>query len=176
MIDNFAGEYDFLSNFYNVAFQFDGSTFHNSEAAFQAAKTFDGSARKLMTKMNPSEAKKLGRNVTLRKDWEEIKDRVMFNVCFAKFSQNPDLKRRLLATGTEELIEGNRWHDNYWGDCKCPKCADIEGRNQLGKTLMQLRDYFNMKSEFDSRELFQWAVSTTTHWINDYQSLVHRKG
>ena len=147
MIDSFVGEYSFLSNFYKVNFEFDGRLFHNSEAAFQAAKTFSGSERDLIAEMTPNEAKKMGRSVTLRRDWEEIKDLVMFNVCFAKFSQNPSLMRRLLDTGTEELIEGNTWHDNYWGDCKCPKCADKEGRNQLGKTLMQLREYFTLKKK-----------------------------
>ena len=37
------------------------------------------------------------------------------------------------------LIEGNYWHDNYWGNCLCPKCKEIEGQNQLGKILMKVR-------------------------------------
>jgi len=56
-----------------------------------------------------------------------------------KFAQNPDLRKKLLATGTEELVEGNTWHDNYWGDCSCPECKNIKGRNQLGITLMRVR-------------------------------------
>ena len=92
--------------------------------------------------MSPSDAKKAGRNLKLRSDWEEIKDRVMYDVCRAKFTMNDSLRLadRLLATGDEELVEGNTWHDNYWGDCHCEKCKDIPGRNQLGKTLMKLRE------------------------------------
>ena len=48
-------------------------------------------------------------------------------------------KKQLLETGDEELIEGNRWHDNVFGSCFCPKCGD-KGQNMLGKLLMELRD------------------------------------
>ena len=63
----------------------------------------------------------------------------MYDVCVAKFTMNESLKERLLATGDEELVEGNEWHDNYWGNCTCDNCKDIPGRNQLGKTLMKVR-------------------------------------
>ena len=49
-----------------------------------------------------------------------------------KFS-NPDLKEKLLATGNEELVEGNWWGDQYWGIC------DGIGKNKLGKLLMKVR-------------------------------------
>jgi predicted NAD-dependent protein-ADP-ribosyltransferase YbiA (DUF1768 family) len=52
----------------------------------------------------------------------------------------------LLNTGDEELIEGNYWHDNYWGNCTCSKCKDIEGQNKLGKILMKVRDEIRMVS------------------------------
>ena len=55
-----------------------------------------------------------------------------------KFS-DPILKEKLLATGNEKLEEGNWWHDNFWGNCYCPKCKNIEGVNKLGKLLMLLR-------------------------------------
>jgi predicted NAD-dependent protein-ADP-ribosyltransferase YbiA (DUF1768 family) len=54
--------------------------------------------------------------------------------------QDPKLRAMLLATGNEELIEGNTWHDNTWGDCSCDACKDIEGKNMLGKLLMKVRD------------------------------------
>jgi len=46
----------------------------------------------------------------------------------------------LLATLDAELIEGNAWHDNFWGDCFCEKCRDIEGLNVLGNILMRIRE------------------------------------
>ena len=53
---------------------------------------------------------------------------------------NPELRDLLLATGDEELVEGNYWHDNEWGNCTCPRCKNIPGKNKLGKLLMQVRE------------------------------------
>ena len=52
----------------------------------------------------------------------------------------PELREKLLATGNEELVEGNTWHDNIWGNCSCDCCKKIEGQNKLGKLLMQVRE------------------------------------
>ena len=51
----------------------------------------------------------------------------------AKFSQHPDLKAMLLATGTAEIIEHTA-NDRYWGDG-----GDGTGKNRLGELLMELR-------------------------------------
>ncbi|CAM2961765.1 NADAR family protein [Skermania piniformis] len=55
---------------------------------------------------------------------------------------NPDAARLLRATGTAELVEGNRRHDNHWGHCTCRPCRrkGTQGLNTLGKLLMQIRD------------------------------------
>ena len=141
MIDSFSGENAFLSNFCDALTDYEGITYMSSEAAFQAAKTLNITERRRIAKMTPSEAKKAGRNLKLRPDWEEVKDRVMYDVCLAKFGMDrPYIRRTLLATGDKELVEGNTWHDNYWGNCICDKCKNIPGRNQLGKTLMKLRE------------------------------------
>ena len=140
MIDRFDGEYNFLSNFYECDVVYDGIAYRNSEAAFQAQKTLDMGLREQFGFLNPSEAKKLGRKVFLREDWDEVKDRVMLEICLAKFSQNEDLKKKLLATGDAELVEGNWWHDNCWGNCTCEKCNGVPGENRLWKILMQIRD------------------------------------
>lgn len=139
MISDFSRENFFLSNFYNAYLDYEGVVFCSTEAAFQAAKTLDVEERKKIARMNPSESKKAGRKVTLRSDWDSVKDKVMYDVCLAKFTMNEPLKERLLATGDEELVEGNERHDNYWGNCTCDNCKDIPGRNQLGKTLMKVR-------------------------------------
>ena len=83
--------------------------------------------------LNPQAAKRLGRRVELRPDWESVKYDVMYQVCKAKFTQNPNLLERLLATGDAELVEGNTWGDQVWGVCKGV------GENHLGKTLMRIR-------------------------------------
>ena len=51
-------------------------------------------------------------------------------------------ENKLLESSNYYLIEGNNWHDNYWGKCYCAKCTKIDGQNKLGAILMKLRDMF----------------------------------
>ncbi|MBO5435308.1 NADAR family protein [bacterium] len=134
MINNFRGKFFFLSNFYSADVKYDGLLYKNNEAAFQAQKTLDLRERKTFAYMSPSEAKKAGRHVKLRPDWETVKYDYMLDICRAKFAQNPALAEQLIATGDEELIEGNDWGDKTWG------MVNGEGQNLLGKILMQVRD------------------------------------
>ena len=139
-ISKFSGEYDFLSNFYPSPFIYEGVEYPTVEHAFQALKTLDKDEReKVIACDTPSKAKRMGRKVKLREDWEDIKDQLMFDLVKAKFRQNQELKEMLIATGEEELIEGTRWHDNYWGNCSCERCKNKEGKNKLGKILMEVR-------------------------------------
>lgn len=139
LIDSFSGEYEFLSNFYNCPVEYEGITYLNSEAAFQAAKTLDMKAREEFSNLSPSKAKAKGRQVVLREDWEDMKFHIMYEIIKNKFLQNPELLKKLIATGETELIEGNWWHDNIWGDCKCEKCVNQFKANWLGKILMLVR-------------------------------------
>lgn len=132
MIDRFVGENFFLSNFYESPVTYRGLTYTSVEAAFQSVKAGNMHERQKFTKMNPSEAKRAGRAVKLRDDWEFIKDDVMHECVFDKF-KDPILQNKLLNTGDEELIEGNDWGDRYWGVC------GGKGENKLGKILMQVR-------------------------------------
>ena len=136
----FRGDHYFLSNFYEAPFVYNRIRFKTVEAAFQAAKCMSPEDRLGFAGLGPGQAKCKGRQVPLRGDWEDVKDGIMMDLVRAKFTQNKDLKAALLATGDAELIEGNDWHDNYWGRCLCPKCKDKPARNQLGRTLMHLRD------------------------------------
>jgi len=133
MIDEFKGKYYFLSNFYNAPVIYEDLLYLNNESAFQSAKAKDIERRKQFCCIDPSTAKKKGRNVTLRHDWEKIKDQVMEDCVRDKFTRNPDLRRRLIETGDEELVEGNTWGDTYWGVCRG------RGENMLGKILMKIR-------------------------------------
>jgi len=84
--------------------------------------------------LSPNEAKRLGRRVNLRKDWEDIKIDIMYEINVAKFTQNENLKEMLLKTGSAKLVEGNTWHDTFWGVC------NGAGRNELGKILERVRN------------------------------------
>lgn len=135
-ITRFSGEYEFLSNFYIVPVRWDNRVYTSSEAAFQSAKTLDPTIREQFAEMTPSEAKRRGRKVVLRDDWESVKDKVMRDVVAAKFVQHPELAIKLLDTGDATLLEGNSWHDTYWGVDE----HTLKGQNHLGKILMDIRD------------------------------------
>ena len=134
MIDRFDGEYFFLSNFSESPFRIDYILFHTMEHYFQANKEDNqNDYLHIAYAPTPGEAKRLGRKIQLRPDWEKIKDSVMLTGLRKKFA-DPELRNLLLATGDEELIEGNYWGDTYWGVC------NGVGQNKLGKLLMQVRE------------------------------------
>lgn len=138
-IRQFKEKYVFLSNFHTSEFIYKGKRYFTVENAFQSYKTNPPSER-IRIAGTPSVAKKLGREVVLRDDWELIKDNLMLDLLKAKFSQNDGLRNKLLATKDAYLEEGNWWHDNYWGNCDCDNCARIQGENKLGKLLMEVRE------------------------------------
>ena len=134
MINSFKHEYSFLSNFYPSEVELDGVVYPTVENAYQAAKTCDEEARLNIQCLTPGQAKRAGRKVNLRSDWDNVKVQVMGDLVLKKFVR-PDLREALLATGNQELVEGNYWGDIFWGVYKG------EGSNYLGKILMGVRDY-----------------------------------
>lgn len=144
VIDNFKGEFDFLSNFYSTYMIFNGKEYRNTEAAFHAQK--DPSRADEFQKMTASEAKSLGRKVDLRGDWEDVKVELMAQIVYEKFAGNSYNAKLLLDTGDRELIEGNWWNDRFWGVCKGV------GENKLGKILMYVRELIR------NDEKPQWTI------------------
>ncbi len=133
-ITSFDGAYGFLSNFYPCDVTMpDGITYPSVEHAFQAQKTEDVAARRGFLDLTAGQAKRRGRLVHLRPDWDDVKDDVMLTALRLKFA-DPDLRAKLLITGDAELVEGNTWGDMYWGVCSG------HGRNRLGQLLMQVRN------------------------------------
>lgn len=163
-IMTFRGEYDFLSNMYAASFVWDGRAYRNSEAAFQSAKSLDPAVRDTFGNMNGVEAKRAGKKVKLREDWEHVKVEIMEEVVRAKFSQNPELLQRLVDIGDLELVEGNRWHDTFWG----VDMTSGKGENHLGKILMKIRAELGgkayqekvcrMQEEKEEKERSEWQV------------------
>lgn len=140
-IDAFQGQYRFLSNFWPATVQFEGITFPSVEHAYQSAKTLDMDQRRRIAALaTPEEAKRAGRALQYRPDWEQVKYDVMEQCVRYKFTHNPELARRLLATGDAYLEEGNTWNDQIWG------VYQGKGQNRLGKLLMKVRDELRHQS------------------------------
>lgn len=167
MIDHFEGEYAFLSNFYefdppirvvfngmnSLCYQGDVGEFNTTEAAYQAGKcSGKPNYPSNYERFTAREAKKIGKHETMSKkeleDWNtRLKFTLMKQILKKKFDKNhPDLQQKLLATGDEELIEGNYWHDTCWGVC------DGVGENRLGKMLMEIRE--ELKETANLQKLF----------------------
>ena len=107
VINEFQGEYEFLSNFYLKDFEWDGKVWRSSEHAFQAHKATTPEDREYVrSQRSPWYAKRVGRSINCRPDWEKIKRSVMYEILLAKFT-DPKLRQMLLDTGDAELIEGN---------------------------------------------------------------------
>lgn len=90
-ITRFCGDYDFLSNFYEVPLEYEGLCYKNAEAAFQAQKCEDAVQKADFCDLAANKAKKLGRRIKLRDDWENVKLKKMLEIVRAKFTQNPEL-------------------------------------------------------------------------------------
>jgi N-glycosidase YbiA len=135
MINEFQGNYRFLSNFYPAKVIYEDIEYPSSEHAYQAAKTLDKNIRKEISKLDsPGKAKRYWKNKSIRSDWKSVSLEVMLDIVRIKFKSNIMLALWLKHTNKQELVEGNKWNDTFWG-----KCNGI-GENHLGKILMQVRD------------------------------------
>lgn len=139
MISTFTGPHAFLSNFYPARVTLDGVVYPTVEHAYQAAKSADPSfAYRLSiaalpgTHAGAAAAKRAGRHVPLRPDWERVKVGVMRDLLRQKFA-HLELRAKLAATD-EELVEGNWWGDRFWGQSPLGV-----GENWLGRILMEIR-------------------------------------
>lgn len=160
-IDSFRGEYNFLSNFYEAPVEVYGLKYQNSEAAFQAQKTLNFAMRQRFTTMNPTEAKRMGKMIILRDDWEDVKLQIMLDVVRAKFSQNPELAQKLVETGDLYLEEGNTWGDRTWGT------VNGSGANWLGLILMKVRE--EMQNELVQEEIASIAKKIEFDFENNFE-------
>lgn len=160
-ITEFQGPYRFLSNFWPAKFEWNGLLWHSSEAAYVAAKTNDRELQEALSEIiDPGSVKRFGRGLgplrvvkvvntrtgeevvkwltmSIRPDWDDVKLQFMNEIVRAKFEQNSDLLQKLLDTEDAILEEGNNWKDRYWGICPP---ASGNGRNELGKILMKIRE------------------------------------
>lgn len=169
-IAEFKGEYAFLSNFYPAAVVVDARKmpfgapydvearhnfiaqiargdkvffwFPSVEHAFQAQKTLD-IARWVDDFQfgTPGQAKRKGRKLLIREDWEHVKLKIMRQCIQSKF-RHSELRARLLMTHPRPLIEGNNWGDKVWGavvESRNGPIIEWFGENWLGKLLVEER-------------------------------------
>ena len=138
--------YEFLSNFYPspivvpaadvIPAYLWGLIAATVEHAYQAARCARLSdALTVIALATPGWAKRMVRTLDPRPDWPAVRVEVMRTLLRAKFEQNPDLRRQLLATGDLPIVEWNHWGDQFWG--KTTK--EGVGENQLGQLLEALR-------------------------------------
>lgn len=141
MINHFRGEYSWLSNFAECKIRYGSLTFNSVELFYIAMKIDDDDLkRREISLSSASEAgqwKKASKEWKLREDWDDIKLNVMEYALRQKFSQEP-FKSKLIATGSQNIQEGNYWNDTFWG-------VDLKqnpnyGENHLGRMIMKIRD------------------------------------
>lgn len=136
MINQFNGKFRFLSNFWPITVHFEGIFYPSTEHAYQASKTSDIDLRQKIARIpKPGLVKNLMRQYPRNPK----ADSIMEDLNRQKFSSYP-LRQWMIDTRPEELIEGNYWHDNYWGQCRCFRCVLNPAHNKFGKILMQIRD------------------------------------
>lgn len=143
----FAGRWRMLDNFAPTPVMVDighgRQLYPTSEHAFAAAKASGKAQHDVIAgARNPGSAKALGRSCDLRKDWEDVKFEVMWQVLLAKFDQHPECVKLLRETGEREIYEGNTWGDEVWGVVYHPQDGLYWGRNGLGEMLMEVRDLY----------------------------------
>lgn len=135
-IDSFRGDNEFLNSAFACNIEFDGDIYPSLEHAFQAAKTNDMTGREFIkAAATAADAKALGKKVTIVADWDQKRLDVMASLVRQKFTNNLDLKVKLLMTGTADLVQGGMRRDRFWGVDK-----NGVGENHLGKILMTIRD------------------------------------
>jgi ribA/ribD-fused uncharacterized protein len=139
LIDDFRGPHYFLSNFYRHPLRIGDDVYPTAEHAYQALKAVVPDERAwVLASDTPLIAKRRGRKIRITPYWSDMRTVVMTQVLEAKFSDH-DLADKLIATHPHKLVEGNTWHDDFWGDCHCGRCPG-DGENMLGIALMELRD------------------------------------
>lgn len=135
-ITQFRGEHRWLSNFWPCQVIHGQYTYPTVENAYQSAKSDKPGYKSVLVTCTPGNAKRMGQQVVLREDWDDVKDRIMMYLLRQKFkSQANEALKKLLLLTDGLLVEGNNWGDEYWGVV----LATGVGQNKLGKMLMQVR-------------------------------------
>lgn len=126
-----------LHNFSAHAITYKGDVYPTAEHAFHASKFDDEKIKdEIKNAESPVAAFALGKKYKplRKKNWDEIKAAVLYEILTEKATQHEDVRLALLATGNEDIVEDNP-NDAFWGNGK-----DGNGRNETGKILMRIRE------------------------------------
>lgn len=142
VIWQFQENFRFLSNFWPVKIKYQGLKYPSSENAYHAAKCQQPNDKLKFVGLSEAHAKRLGKRVECRADWNQVKLQVMEEILRLKFEPGSELAKKLIETEPYTLIEGNLWNDTYWGAPLTSIKLDgtYTGENHLGKLLMKLRE------------------------------------
>lgn len=140
-IERFDGEYAWLSNMWPAEIEYNGYTWACTEVAYQAMKSDDPAVWEEFSHIKEGRiAKKRGQELVIRPDWAQVKIQIMSEVNWAKYHTHHDLANKLIHTWPKVLVEGNLWHDRYWGVC----LRTGKGLNHLGQVLMDIRTHMEL--------------------------------
>lgn len=175
-IKGFEGKYECFSNFYIHDTLFvklpygkkDAKVYRsdNVETLFQASKcTNHKDIQSIVYTATPGQAKRIGRRVKLREDWEEIKEDVMYELVKQKLNVVPEFKKLLSEIPYNTIIaEFNNWNDKEWGVCS----KTLVGNNKLGEILMKLRVLVKEERYYESLKfIFRSEVDKIIHDYKD---------
>ena len=145
MIGPFEDNYHILSNAHLApqGILLDGISYPTVIHAWYAAKNEDISYRQSLLSMSPTQARRAGEKAIARDGWDDMKYGVLVDLTRQKFVKYDEFRYLLLSTGDEELVDINYRHDNYFGQCECDECLEINHNNYLGVVLMQIRAEIN---------------------------------
>jgi ribA/ribD-fused uncharacterized protein len=139
------------SQWHPSKFTIDGREYNCCEQYMMAKKalTFNDqeSYKMIMYSDNPRDQKAFGRRVKNfnAEVWSVISREVVYQGNYAKFTQNPELKEQLMATGDLEIVEASPY-DKIWGiglgeeDPRAWDKSTWDGLNWLGEAIMRVRE------------------------------------
>lgn len=174
VIPAFNGQHRFLSNFWmQDEMQIFG--YPSVEHYYQAKKTQDQDIRQKIKEATDAKAAKflaqrLIHDIPLRWDRGQREKVMMRALCYKFGHKHPEvlgyyrLGDALLATGSTFLLEGNQWHDNFWGACFCPRCPG-SGQNTLGEMLMFIRNVLRQDGLAGWTSERAWRDAMVQDWM-----------
>ena len=146
-------EHSPFSNLFPCAIRIAKREFTSLEQLFQfkRAKRHNRSdlAEKIYLSRDAYEIRQFGAEAGSSEEWKKIEQDVMLAIMLRKFQQNPDLRRKLLATGDKTLVEATP--DKFWGagvslTSRALKEGSYPGGNRQGKLLMKARATIRLES------------------------------